>query len=224
MASVFRMFAKNLLPRPSPFEAPLIKPAMSTYSIISGTIFSDFAIAASSSKRESGTLARATFGSIVQKGKFAASAFPLCVSALNKVLFPTLGNPTKPVCSPRHRVRGSGREQLPPPPPPPPRGMPTETMLSPKPPIGAAVCVCVPRSRRDDRAAFLEARAMLAMAAAPVAAAAIGACDPSGSAVAALETATASLPRKDLCRRRVACGTETKAVADSGATTPSSVA
>ena len=32
---VIRMLVRNLLPRPSPLEAPLTRPAMSTYSIIS---------------------------------------------------------------------------------------------------------------------------------------------------------------------------------------------
>jgi hypothetical protein len=36
-----------------------------------------------------------TLGSIVQKGKFAACAFAL-VKLLNKVDFPTFGNPTIP--------------------------------------------------------------------------------------------------------------------------------
>jgi hypothetical protein len=37
-------------------------------------------------------------GSIVQKGKFAACAFAL-LSALNRVDFPTFGNPTMPACN-----------------------------------------------------------------------------------------------------------------------------
>ena len=40
------------------------------------------------------------FGSIVQKGKLAASAFFDAVSALNKVDFPTLGSPTIPHLNP----------------------------------------------------------------------------------------------------------------------------
>ena len=39
-------------------------------------------------------------GSIVQKGKFAASAFFEAVNALNKVDLPTLGNPTIPHLNP----------------------------------------------------------------------------------------------------------------------------
>ena len=48
-------------------------------------------------KRSSGTVITPTFGSIVQKGKFAACAFAL-LNALNKVDFPTFGNPTMPAC------------------------------------------------------------------------------------------------------------------------------
>ena len=39
IASVSRMLAKNLLPKPSPCEAPATKPAMSTNSTVAGTIF-----------------------------------------------------------------------------------------------------------------------------------------------------------------------------------------
>ena len=45
MASVSRMLARNLLPRPSPFDAPATSPAMSTNSTIAGTTFSGFSIA-----------------------------------------------------------------------------------------------------------------------------------------------------------------------------------
>ena len=38
-------------------------------------------------------------GSMVQKGKFAACALAL-LNALNKVDFPTFGNPTIPACKP----------------------------------------------------------------------------------------------------------------------------
>ena len=40
------------------------------------------------------------FGSIVQNGKFAASALFEAVSALNYVDLPTLGNPTIPHLNP----------------------------------------------------------------------------------------------------------------------------
>ena len=39
MASVVRMFERNLLPRPSPLDAPLTRPAMSTNSIVAGVNF-----------------------------------------------------------------------------------------------------------------------------------------------------------------------------------------
>ena len=42
MASTSRMCWRNLLPRPSPCEAPLTSPAMSTNSIVAGTMRSDF--------------------------------------------------------------------------------------------------------------------------------------------------------------------------------------
>lgn len=67
MASVSRMFAKNLLPRPSPFDAPLTRPAMSTISTVAGTMRCGLTIAASLFKRSSGTLITPTLGSIVQK-------------------------------------------------------------------------------------------------------------------------------------------------------------
>src|SRR5688572_16141705 len=50
-------------------------------------------------RRLSGTEITPTFGSIVQKGKFAASALLLEI-ALNKVDFPTFGSPTIPHLSP----------------------------------------------------------------------------------------------------------------------------
>mmetsp|Transcript_125202 Transcript_125202/g.297108 ORF Transcript_125202/g.297108 Transcript_125202/m.297108 type:complete len:241 (+) Transcript_125202:663-1385(+) len=105
MASTFRMLARNWLPRPSPFEAPLTRPAISTYSIISWMVFSDFARLASFSSRSSGTLALPMLGSMVQKGKLPASASPVSHSALNRVLLPTLGRPTMPVFNPLHCTR-----------------------------------------------------------------------------------------------------------------------
>mmetsp|Transcript_82390 Transcript_82390/g.183973 ORF Transcript_82390/g.183973 Transcript_82390/m.183973 type:complete len:232 (-) Transcript_82390:14-709(-) len=105
MASTSRMLLRNLFPKPSPFEAPFTNPAMSTYSICSGMTFSELAVSASSFNRTSGTVARATFGSMVQKGKFAASAFPFSHRALKSVLLPTLGRPTMPVFRPLSCVR-----------------------------------------------------------------------------------------------------------------------
>jgi len=51
-------------------------------------------------KRASGTPTRPVLGSIVQKGKFAASAAAVEVSALNNVDLPTLGRPTIPQLKP----------------------------------------------------------------------------------------------------------------------------
>ncbi len=95
IASTSRICARNLLPRPSPFDAPATSPAMSTNSIAVGMIFSGLAIFASSCRRESGTGTTPTFGSIVQNGKFAA-AIPALVSALKSVDLPTFGRPTMP--------------------------------------------------------------------------------------------------------------------------------
>ena len=93
------MFIKNWLPKPSPFEAPFTKPAISTNSIEVGTILAGFTIAAIASKRGSGTGTIPVLGSIVQNGKFSA-AIPALVSALNKVDLPTLGRPTIPHLKP----------------------------------------------------------------------------------------------------------------------------
>mmetsp|Transcript_58133 Transcript_58133/g.165240 ORF Transcript_58133/g.165240 Transcript_58133/m.165240 type:complete len:200 (+) Transcript_58133:674-1273(+) len=103
-ASTSLMLLKNLLPSPSPLDAPLTRPAMSTYSICSGMTFAELARSASLPRRASGTVARATFGSMVQKGKFWASAFPFSHRALKSVLLPTFGRPTMPVFRPRSCV------------------------------------------------------------------------------------------------------------------------
>ena len=47
MASVSRMFARNWLPRPSPWLAPATRPAMSTNSTVAGTILAGWSISAS---------------------------------------------------------------------------------------------------------------------------------------------------------------------------------
>src|SRR3989338_1272858 len=95
MASVSRIFAKNWLPNPSPFEAPFTKPAMSTISMVVGTTRSGLTILSSFSNRGSGTEMVPTFGSIVQNGKLADCAFAFD-KQLNKVDLPTLGKPTIP--------------------------------------------------------------------------------------------------------------------------------
>ena len=73
---------------------------MSTNVIRAGIILAEFAIAANLSKRVSGTFTSPTLGSIVQKGKFAAWAEAVLVSALNKVDLPTFGKPTIPILKP----------------------------------------------------------------------------------------------------------------------------
>ena len=91
--------ARNLLPRPSPLDAPATSPAMSTNSIVVGITFCGFTIADNASRRKSGTGTTPVLGSIVQNGKLAAS-IPAFVSALNKVDLPTLGKPTMPHLNP----------------------------------------------------------------------------------------------------------------------------
>ena len=82
---------------------------MSTKVIRAGTTFADFAISASRSSRGSGTFTSPTFGSIVQKGKFAACAAAVRVSALNSVDFPTLGSPTIPILNAMATLPASAR-------------------------------------------------------------------------------------------------------------------
>ena len=89
------MFPKNLFPSPSPFDAPLTSPAISTISQVAGTILLGFIISASCVNRSSGTVITPTLGSIVQKGKLAACAFA-DERQLKSVDFPTLGSPTIP--------------------------------------------------------------------------------------------------------------------------------
>src|SRR6188768_2870778 len=89
------MLLRNWLPNPSPLLAPFTRPAMSTISIVVGTTRCGFTSDSSLFSLSSGTVITPTFGSIVQKGKFAACAFAL-LRQLNKVDFPTLGRPTIP--------------------------------------------------------------------------------------------------------------------------------
>ena len=67
MASTSLIFAKNLLPKPSPLLAPRTKPAISTISIWVGTILSGFTNSDKAFRRSSGTFTKPIFGSIVQK-------------------------------------------------------------------------------------------------------------------------------------------------------------
>ncbi len=68
MASLSRMAARNLLPRPSPSEAPLTIPAMSTKVTVAGTISFDSKMPARTARRSSGTATTPTLGSMVAKG------------------------------------------------------------------------------------------------------------------------------------------------------------
>lgn len=97
MASHSRMFARNLLPKPWPSDAPSTSPAMSTISTAVGTIFFVPDIRAKTSRRPSNTGTVPKLGSIVQKGKLAACARLFSTNALKSVLLPTLGSPTIPV-------------------------------------------------------------------------------------------------------------------------------
>lgn len=102
------MLERNWLPRPSPLLAPFTSPAMSTNSTVVGTcctvggrqsrgrrherrsgqgltIFWVLDILPRISKRRSGTATMPMLGSIVQKGKLAAWAFPFFTRALKRV-------------------------------------------------------------------------------------------------------------------------------------------
>ena len=68
IASASRMLARNLLPRPSPSEAPRTMPAMSTNDTVAGRMRSELKISASRSRRASGSGTTPTFGSIVANG------------------------------------------------------------------------------------------------------------------------------------------------------------
>ena len=80
---------------------------MSTKVIRAGMTLADFAIAASLSRRGSGTFTSPTLGSMVQNGKFAACAAAVRVSALNSVDLPTFGSPTIPIFSAMPRLPGA---------------------------------------------------------------------------------------------------------------------
>ena len=68
IASQFRMLARNLLPKPSPLEAPATKPAISTKVTVAGMIFDELWRLASFCKRSSGTGTIPVLGSIVANG------------------------------------------------------------------------------------------------------------------------------------------------------------
>ena len=68
IASASRMLARNLLPRPSPSEAPRTIPAMSTNETVAGRIRALPNTLASCSSRGSGSATTPTLGSIVANG------------------------------------------------------------------------------------------------------------------------------------------------------------
>src|SRR5690554_7447357 len=99
MASVWRMLARNWLPRPSPLEAPATRPAISTNSMEVGRTRCGLTISASLLRRGSGMGTTPVLGSMVQNEKFSAS-IPALVRALKRVDLPTLGRPTIPQLNP----------------------------------------------------------------------------------------------------------------------------
>ena len=60
------------MPKPSPFDAPLTRPAISTKDMEVLIFFFEFDIKTKFSNLSSGTGTIPTLGSIVQKGKFSA--------------------------------------------------------------------------------------------------------------------------------------------------------
>ncbi len=68
IAADSRMCERNLLPRPSPSEAPRTMPAMSTNSTVAGSCLAEPKTSASFARRGSGTPTTPTLGSIVANG------------------------------------------------------------------------------------------------------------------------------------------------------------
>ena len=68
IAAASRMWERNLLPSPSPSEAPLTMPAMSTNSTVAGSSLAEANSSASVPRRSSGTPTTPTLGSIVANG------------------------------------------------------------------------------------------------------------------------------------------------------------
>lgn len=68
----------------SPWLAPFTRPAISTNSMDAGTVRWDLLRSERTFKRESGTATMPTLGSIVQKGKLAAWAFPFSTCKQSK--------------------------------------------------------------------------------------------------------------------------------------------
>ena len=68
IAADSRMWERNLLPSPSPSDAPRTMPAMSTNSTVAGSTFAEANSSASRGSRSSGTPTTPTLGSIVANG------------------------------------------------------------------------------------------------------------------------------------------------------------
>ena len=68
IAADSRMWERNLLPRPSPCDAPATMPAMSTNSTVAGSTLALPNTFASCGSRSSGTPTTPTLGSIVANG------------------------------------------------------------------------------------------------------------------------------------------------------------
>ena len=96
IASVSRMCARNLLPSPSPFEAPATRPAMSTNSTVVGRIFSGLTIAGE--RLQAQVRHRHDADVRVDGAERIVPAAAICarVSALKSVDLPTFGSPTMP--------------------------------------------------------------------------------------------------------------------------------
>ncbi len=86
---------RNEFPRPSPLLAFLDNPARSTNSTVAGVSFLGSNMVTRSSKRLSGTLTIALFGSVFPLAYGLTSA-PALVTTLKTVLFPLSGSPMIP--------------------------------------------------------------------------------------------------------------------------------
>ncbi len=94
-ASTPRMSARKRLPSPSPRLAPSASPAMSTTSMVALTFFGVSSTSSRRSSRGSGTATTPRLDS-ADVNAYAVAAACAWVSALNRVVLPTLGRPTMP--------------------------------------------------------------------------------------------------------------------------------
>merc|ERR1719330_222711 len=96
MPSTAWMCDRKALPKPSPLEAPEMRPAMSTTVTNAFTSLAGLCCATSQSNLSSSKKARVSVGSIVQNGTFAVFEWCDLLRELYKVLLPTFGMPTNP--------------------------------------------------------------------------------------------------------------------------------